>query len=108
MNVSKEEAVNELAKIVMEADAYAKLHGLNILVFYDDNNDYNFNRLVRCTSGMLSQYIIHAYEMLPDTGKDYVVASIFEIEQKPDAPIQASVVKRKSWSLLWGLFTRYA
>lgn len=106
MSVPRQEAAQQLHDMVLEADAYATLHNLNFLGFLDNKNDENrFLMVCSCNNESLAQYLIAAYRNMNPAFRPFVADAIESMS--PPKPVPKPKKPRVSWSLMWGLFTKY-
>lgn len=98
MSITKQVQKSTLRDIVLEASAYAKLHGLNLVAYMDnDNEDEAFDSVMHCTLERGAVFCVHLFGELPEE----VQSSIMDPDPEPDP------VPKVKWSLFWGLFKRY-
>lgn len=97
MTVTREQAARQLHDIVLEADAYARLHALNLVVFFDSEDKEQFKVVTHCTPWMMGEFCMNLYANIPDEVKNSMIE--MEEEAQPEPKVK--------WSLFWGLFTKY-
>ena len=97
MTVTREEAARQLLEIICEADAYAKLHNLNLVALCDGDEPDKFHKVTHCTPIMMGEYCVNIFRDLPDEVKDMI----------SEGPDDQAEEKKPKWSILWGLFTKY-
>lgn len=98
MSVTKQTEKAQLRDIILEASAYAKLHGLNMVAYMDNHlNDDSFDSVMHSSVDRAATFCVHLFNELPDIVQSDIMEP--EIIHEPEQKVK--------WSLLWGLFTRY-
>ena len=96
MTTTREEAARELHTIIMEADAYARLHQLNMMAFIEGEGQDEYNVITHATPVMMGEFCLSLWSSLPGEVQS-------RLTSHPEEPQEPEV----KWSLLWGLFKKY-